>query len=233
MAPKNNSKPRTTKIFWTRDEETLIGEKGAEFRLADPSLSKKEIATKAQEVLPVHRRRPVHGTTVSLVAKLTEKAIAVKEKTEAVPPPLPPIPVPTQATRIEELAEVIGDAFAELFSTALKMSLERTKTYVTSPVPPEVVKRQPKVLIVGLLPQQRNLIASEFSQYFDLRFWKDESPHTLKSLTKTSDVVIIMTDWVAHGHVATVKAAGGQDKIRLMSGTMTTLREYLEGNVQS
>jgi len=221
-----------TKIFWTKEEERTVAEQAAKMVQERPGLTMKSLLHDAQSILPTHRRRVLYSSAVAQLSKLTREVLSARldgEKRAAELPP--PLPKPSPDSKIEELAEAIGAAFAEVFSEALRIALQRASATVATPTLPATSttprKRPPKLVIVGLLPAQQNQIASEFGSTFDLRFWKDESPHTLKSLTRTSDAVICMTDWVAHGHTDLVKSIDAS-KLRLLPGTVSRLREYLK-----
>lgn len=186
---------------------------------------------KAQSVLPAHRRRPLYSSAVAHLGKRVSQEIAKKKVASEEELPAP-IPAPNQDSMIEELAETIGRAFAEVFSTALRASIKHTETLIKEPNLLPARKRLPILTIVGLLPAQKNEVESEFGSAFNLRFWKDESPHTLKSLTRTADAVIVMKDWVSHGHVDLVKSVD-KTKLRIVPGTTSSLKTYLRQQVKS
>lgn len=220
---------KDTKIFWSSQEEAQVGAEALRLRLLDPKLPWREIAKGSQKVLPELRRRPVYAGLISQIHKLCDLSQSKQEEAVVLPEPLPP---PAQDDPVATLAETIGDAFAQLFAQALRSALERTKAHIERPpqVQPEERTRLPKVTIVGLLPQQQNLINQEFHQAFDLRFWKEGSVQVLKNLTQSSDAVLVMTDWVSHSYVRTIESVGGKEKLRLLKGTMGVLREYLRAN---
>ena len=92
-------------------------------------------------------------------------------------------------------------------------------------------ERLPTVGIVGLLPQQAGLIATEFGEVFDLRFWNNESNSSLKSMGVACEVVLC-TKWCSHSTTETLasvganwrKVTGGMNELRT---TLTAL--YVEG----
>ena len=92
-------------------------------------------------------------------------------------------------------------------------------------------ERLPTVGIVGLLPQQAGLIATEFGEVFDLRFWNNESNSSLKSMGIACEVVLC-TKWCSHSTTETLasvganwrKVTGGMNELRT---TLTAL--YVEG----
>lgn len=221
-----------TKIFWTGLEELSVAKEAATIVQREPGVSMKDALTRAQSVLPEYRRRQLYSSAVAQLSKLTREVISKRQEQHKEATELPPaLPEPTPDSIIEELAETIGQAFAELFSQALRASVTRTKAIIDSPNIPPPRKRLQRLTIVGLLPAQKNAILAEFGNTFDLRFWKDESPHTLKSLTRSSDAVIAMKDWISHGHQDLIKSVDAA-KLRIVPGTVSQLERYLEGHIR-
>lgn len=214
------------KIFWTSEETDCVCKRAAEIALKDPRQSMKRVLQDAQRILPAHRQRPLHASAVARLSAITRGIMGRVEEERRRAEELPaPLPETTPDSIIEDLADTIGNAFAELFSQALRTSMARVKQSLEQPTQP-ARKRLPKLTIVGLLPSQKNEIETEFGSIYDLRFWKDESPHTLKSLTRSSDAVICMKDWVAHGHTGLVQSVDPK-KLRIVPGTVSNLRNYL------
>ena len=85
-------------------------------------------------------------------------------------------------------------------------------------------ERLPTVGIVGLLPQQAGLIATEFGEVFDLRFWKNESNSSLKSMGIACEVVLC-TKWCSHSTTETLASVGAN--WRKVTGGMNELRTTL------
>ena len=85
-------------------------------------------------------------------------------------------------------------------------------------------ERLPTVGIVGLLPQQAGLIATEFGEVFDLRFWNNESNSSLKSMGIACEVVLC-TKWCSHSTTETLASVGAN--WRKVTGGMNELRTTL------
>ena len=85
-------------------------------------------------------------------------------------------------------------------------------------------ERLPTVGIVGLLPQQAGLIATEFGEVFDLRFWNNESNSSLKSMGIACEVVLC-TKWCSHSTTETLASVGAN--WRKVTGGMNELRATL------
>lgn len=57
----------------------------------------------------------------------------------------------------------------------------------------------PKVTIVGLLPQQANIIRSIYGEELDLKFIDvDTSASKMRATAETSDQVVLMTKFISH-----------------------------------
>jgi hypothetical protein len=91
-----------------------------------------------------------------------------------------------------------------------------------------ITKRKPKILIVGLLDDQRHHIEREFGDCFDFKYMGAEgSPATLKESLKHCAVVITMTGFISHWIDDTIKVSPAKDHFIRLSGGMTALRQTL------
>ena len=96
----------------------------------------------------------------------------------------------------------------------------------------EVVKRSPRVVVVGLLPQQANILSNEFADCLDLRFLKDTSASRLRRAATGAALVVAHISHMSHKQLNVgsmpcllVKVSGGLTKIR---DTLTKF--YVEGS---
>lgn len=90
----------------------------------------------------------------------------------------------------------------------------------------------PRLLIVGLLPDQERMIEKEFDGCFRLRFWKAGPGKGLTDLAANSDYVMTFVNKMSHSEEDSVKVAGKRP-IRVAGG-MSSLRAaltnlYVEG----
>lgn len=85
---------------------------------------------------------------------------------------------------------------------------------------------KPKVFVAGLLGKQAARISQEFSKWFDLRFWKDDSPASLKSGAASCDVGILIGSKSSH-NTAEVMRANCERYVSIQGG-LTTLRNTLK-----
>lgn len=115
-----------------------------------------------------------------------------------------------------ELAQVIPQQPVEIPQLDVK-------TLISTQTAPKR-ERLPTVGIVGLLPQQAGLIATEFGEVFDLRFWKNESNSSLKSMGIACEVVLC-TKWCSHSTTETLASVGAN--WRKVTGGMNELRTTL------
>lgn len=115
-----------------------------------------------------------------------------------------------------ELAQVIPQQPVEIPQLDVK-------TLISTQTAPKR-ERLPTVGIVGLLPQQAGLIATEFGEVFDLRFWNNESNSSLKSMGIACEVVLC-TKWCSHSTTETLASVGAN--WRKVTGGMNELRTTL------
>ena len=116
-----------------------------------------------------------------------------------------------------ELAQVIPQQPVEIPQLDVKALIS------TQTVQPKR-ERLSTVGIVGLLPQQAGLIATEFGEVFDLRFWNNESNSSLKSMGIACEYVLC-TKWCSHSTTETLASVGAN--WRKVTGGMNELRTTL------
>lgn len=87
---------------------------------------------------------------------------------------------------------------------------------------------KPKVLVMGLLPNQEGQLVSEFHDALDLEFWNDRTGgrhQQLKSKAKYADMVFNHTAHSAHAYELVIKSIG--TPYRRVPGGVTAMREAL------
>lgn len=108
------------------------------------------------------------------------------------------------------------------FVTALQSVKKRTSSL--SKLAKQMAAR-PKVLIVGLLPQQAHEIESEFSEMLHLSFVQsDENKDKLKHRLDGADTVIVMTKFVSHSHSDITKR---HNNVVNINGGVSSLKDHL------
>ena len=151
---------------------------------------------------------------------------------------------PTQSDDITSMIQNIGNTLAKQIVAQVALNLQpllqRELAQVIPQQPVEIPQldvkalistqtapkreRLPTVGIVGLLPQQAGLIATEFGEVFDLRFWNNESNSSLKSMGIACEVVLC-TKWCSHSTTETLASVGAN--WRKVTGGMNELRTTL------
>lgn len=139
----------------------------------------------------------------------------------------------------DQLATTLVDRVVDKLKASIETKLREAvpQALPTLPKRDEALKPAPlmKVCITHLLPQQAGMLAQEFGQAFDLRFWNDKTGDgvsTLKSLGVTCDYVLHHTDHASHATDGILKSIGA--RVIRVSGGMTRLRDeltrlYVEG----
>lgn len=133
---------------------------------------------------------------------------------------------------LEDMLESVADRLVENITVRV---LNKLQTELTTKLKEIVPERKiapcteafasnkpvlPRILVVGLLPQQAGFIAEEFSEAFDLRFWSlDDGYARLKTLVTYADDIIVLTTKISHKVTDTIKPrryipVGGMSAIR-------------------
>ena len=90
---------------------------------------------------------------------------------------------------------------------------------------PEEREKLTKVLIVGAMPTQAQGLLAEYSSTLKLRFWAQEGPRTLRSLIRSSKLIILMADKIKHSVQDTVKSYKSDDcDLLIVSGGITNIK---------
>lgn len=149
-----------------------------------------------------------------------------------------------QSDDITSMIQNIGNALAKQIVAQVALNLQpllqRELAQVIPQQPVEIPQLDVKALIstqtapkrerlstvgiVGLLPQQAGLIATEFGEVFDLRFWNNESNSSLKYMGIACEVVLC-TKWCSHSTTETLASVGAN--WRKVTGGMNELRTTL------
>ena len=149
-----------------------------------------------------------------------------------------------QSDDITSMIQNIGNALAKQIVAQVALNLQpllqRELAQVIPQQPVEIPQLDVKALIstqtapkrerlstvgiVGLLPQQAGLIATEFGEVFDLRFWNNESNSSLKSMGIACEYVLC-TKWCSHSTTETLASVGAN--WRKVTGGMNELRTTL------
>jgi len=122
------------------------------------------------------------------------------------------------ATKTADLAEQVKEDVRTNIDTPTPEALAARVAHAATP--PKL--RLKSVLIIGLLPAQAGQISQDFSDCFDLRFWKDESMEMLKHACRGADYVISFTSKTGHSaeemiksqHVKIIRTPGGMTQLK-------------------
>lgn len=234
----------TPKLFWTAKEQELVSRRAAELLVEARSLGRKtpsniSLISDGQQVLPPERQRRMYSGAYKLIAKQVEKW-AKKIEAELNKPPQAieiapevsepaPIVESVTATPVSRLSDVLSDMFASVLTEILTETIKKTAIKLTlTPTVDGANNRvaAPKITVVGLLPGQVKMLKMEHPD-LNLRFWKDEDISMLKNLVRTSDSVVCMADFISHSTIDVIKSVGGEDRMSVLKGGMSRLREYL------
>lgn len=216
---------KAKRIRWTDDERIAIYERMIELYAEGKYTTKENILRKAQDVLPVDRRRKMYPTLLNQLKgwmerariesytrardrKLTEVALASKVETPA--PQAAPQPVELSTTEmLEKLLENLVDYLAKRVAGEVTTTLSERlsaleKTYKTQPpvmevnpsTPEPIIKpRRKRVLVIGLKGQQVTVVEQKYPD-LDFTFMTADEAQTRN--TGEADWTVVMTKFINH-----------------------------------
>lgn len=152
---------------------------------------------------------------IAPIASPLPQAVPVVQAAALVPPPEPE-PEPESAPAPAPMVQIAP--------------LKPSPAHLRAPAAPLIsalAKKALNITVVGLKPGQAHMIKSEF-KFIKLRFITSDAGagKQLKSLAKTNDYVVQMTDFIRHAVGESVKSVSGN--WIYISGGMTKLRDKLE-----
>lgn len=143
----------------------------------------------------------------------------------------------TMATNVDTMLKAMAANVDTLLKAAAAPAPVVPPPVVVEP-PPAKQKHDPapstserpaltRVAIIGLLPNQQQLIEKEFRDAFDLRFYaSDEAKgRAFENALANCTHVIAMTNFINHGIEAAIRAS--RSKLIRIAGGMSTLRDRL------
>lgn len=194
--------------------------------------------------------RDIHARIVAEIGRIQPINIPINlfaQTAPAAPPapitppaPVPPLVMPTsevedepieeaeETEEVEEIEEVV-EVVEEIYDDEKPPAAEKIRPLAEVKPSAAPQRKNLSVTIVGLKPGQAHMIKSEF-RLLKLHFIPSDAGAgpQLKSLAKTNDYVVQMTDFIRHSVTDSVKAANSNGNWIYVSGGMTTLREKLQ-----
>lgn len=233
----------SSRIRWDEEEQDKIAAAIAKHLIRYPGTTL-PIAYKAVEyILPVSRRRvmasvaqfdkmlpkirelmnqPVqpkpasikHEPEFKIVEKFITKTNSISDFTTE----------ELQAEINRRLIEPIIEKMTNTILDSVRSMLKKPETVkVSEPQKPKLKK----IMVVGLIGEQRNFIEKEFKDIFDLKFYdKDDNIQSLKERAINCDEIILMTKFISHKHQDLVKASGAP--FSYCNGGISDLSKQLE-----
>ncbi len=117
--------------------------------------------------------------------------------------------------------EVISDELNSIISNANDIVNNKTHSVISTPTPPKLTK----VLLIGLLPNQENIIKNEYSDMFELVFANRELPGgVLKGKASKCANTLVLTDFISHTVEKALSRVHGYVRV---SGGISSLRVEL------
>lgn len=112
---------------------------------------------------------------------------------------------------------------AEMAQIAPKSTPENIKHKLRSLAPVDENARK-RVVIIGLLPAQGEMISHEFGQFFEIAVFGSDRIGGIKNVVKHADNVMVMIDFVSHAHINQIHGAPSLERV---GGGMSSLRKAL------
>lgn len=134
---------------------------------------------------------------------------------------------------IDQLTRTMAKPIARYVIASLQSNVADAlaEAVKTMPTPQVNGQRKRKVVICGLLPSQAGMINAEFSNHLDFKFVPSDAVNKAALAgVQNADLCLMMTGFVSHSQVATVKSMGGE--IEWSNGGMDQLRDRLRGFVE-
>lgn len=152
-------------------------------------------------------------------------------------PPLPEAEAPLEHMfkGVAESMEEQAQAYAAIFEVALRKhmskAIRRVRDSVSAEVE-EIINAQisgnirEKIAIIGLIPAQVRVIQSEYTEFFDLRFYgADDYIPRITKVCRQCSRVFVMTDFISH---KVTNAVGALPTFVPVSGTLSSLKAKLD-----
>jgi len=196
-------------VRWTIEEREMVLDGAAELLLRS-TLTPLEALRAAQVHLHESRKRAFasHSAAGDLLKALKahsankvpkKKSIETPTPVESVPP-APPVDAPVMANTLDDLVNLIAKHIAQTFKSQIHTAIKELEhefkiprhdpTYVATGV------HKPKVVIIGLMNDQAQVIAREFADAFDLKFLDAEKAIGLSP--SDADAYLLMKKFISH-----------------------------------
>lgn len=189
-------------IIWTSNEKYSLAHKVVELRKAYPTENLLKLFNRAQDlVLDSSRKRDIKA--LAPIKWLVYEVEAIERgsaKPESSHKPEIEDVAQQLAKRISSLVLAqISNELTPILDTfkGLNQQLMRLVVDISVEKPAENAVSKKNILIVGLLKQQEQVIASDFS-HLGLKFVDQNKIGNLKDSCKNADLVISMTKFISH-----------------------------------
>jgi len=240
------SSSRKNKIRWTPDEENRVVEAACDILENEPFLPFITLLERAMKTaLFPERVRPIKVIyTVKWFKPRVQKLLAerqtkktVKQETTAAKVVFNIADVPTEQLLNETLRRLLFTPLREeltrwidssrlitRLSSETVSSLRGVMNTKTAEKP--TAENKPRVLIVGLLPEQKNQITKDWDAFFELRFCEGNNPVILNDLARSCEHAVLMSKFCSHVSQTALKNASVT--ITYCNGGVTDLSRILE-----
>lgn len=209
-----------------------------------PPVKRDTEQTETQSVTLPDTSASAEVTDLQPQAQETSPVVEIQQPIVEVPVAVQSIPVSVPSTPIGEILDEVISTLAEhlarqvilraepLIAQKLKAVIESVATppkqsFVPGAHTDAAKVNKKKVLIIGLLPSQVNLIQREYGSLLDITFLTaDDSQHRVQSVAKHSDAVYTMISFISHKVTESIKSVNPR-ALNQVHGGVTDLRNKL------
>lgn len=224
-----------TNVRWTSEEREIVLENATKL-MRYSVMTPLDALRNGQSILPVSRRRPFgsHSAAVDLLKELKVRAVnsVLQRKHIETPapvesgPPAPPVDAPVMANTLDDLVNLIAKHIAQTFKSQIQVAIKELehefKMPKHDPTYAATGENKPKVVIIGLLNDQANVIAREFANDYELKFIDAEKAVGLRPAD--AHAYLLMKNFISHSLYHKYQQFPNHV---LVDGGVTTLRLWL------
>jgi len=215
------------KIFWTEEEKDIIINHGIKLLERHPRMSWLDLCRKAQEIAINnkeldHERKREFKTNIQIewfIKNVTKQKEHKPKET-----------IITIEKTLNDFAtdQIITHLYRKHLEPKLKETITNTISEILKGFKPTVTPiitkpTKPKILIIGMLPNQFVIIQKEYEQHFELK-GAHEITGTNRNIADTADKVIMLTKFVSHSTQNMIP----KEKLIYADGGITNVRSTLE-----
>lgn len=128
---------------------------------------------------------------------------------------------------IDEVARQLAESIAERLRNVLRERVREAAQGLAPVASVAAQQRKRSILVVGTREDQAAMLRKEFSELLDLTCWTTEDG-LAKPVQGSYHTIVLWADFINHAVSSRVLEGFGAERVRVVRGGMTHLRETLE-----